>query len=58
MRHRVLTVVAPAAVALAVSASASASAMHPRLAAKLSGMGSTGRSTSSSRRGRARSLVV
>lgn len=42
MRHRVFTVVALAAAALAVGASASASAMHPRLAAKLSGMGEHG----------------
>jgi hypothetical protein len=42
MRHRVLTVVALAAAALAVAASASASMMHPRLAARLSGMGEHG----------------
>jgi hypothetical protein len=42
VRHWVLTLVAPAAAPLAVAASASASAIHPRLAAKLSGMGEHG----------------
>ena len=44
MRHRVMTVIALAAAALVVAASASASAsmMHPRLAARLSGMGEHG----------------
>ncbi len=42
MRRRVLTVVVLAAAALAVAASASASMMHPRLGARLSGMGEHG----------------